>query len=709
MVKPWHCIATISPWHPAENVRVDINACSAALREITGLGDVPREPAMVDLPSMGISLFDGAFGAAVAPGDARFSLSMRALRRSHPWIDATHLASAPVEIRVGRVGDAWPWRRVFRGRVATFSKDNDTLALSSQVDAEPFAAKVLAQVYAGTGGAEGNTDLKDQEKPLIIGHALNVEPVLIDAVDSVYQFSAYGRIQAIDVLYERAADFGPPVADHPSFAALLAAAVPRGAWATCLAEGLIRLGAPAAGVITGDVRGHMVGDATPLRTGSVIAALADIAGVPADLVALETLSALDDDVPFPIGLVLKEQATFADVARRLALPCNYQAGIALDGLFFVTGIGIGEDPDLWLDAQGKSVPQVLEQPQELTVSAPFAKTMFGGGRNWRVHSMEEIAFDADLIPLGRWNPATLYRYGNIVTMPDLSEWIYIGAGATLGNAPPTWPETENAWWENMTPPASATDLTYADGTPIEDLKPAEPGSTVGAPPGTPVGDREATQVISDLDALGGQVIEQAGVLLEHSGKLTSYWQVEAIAGGRAQLRVYSESNGGGGVDIVGDLRVDGNVLISGTVTTNALLDGAVATDKIASNAASKIAYAESGLVYLTNNVEITCATLVVTKDRADSVLKIMVHANARLEDNTNRTNIIRVDGDIVWQTLVQPSGDDTTYATEACVTILAGLAAGSHTVTFSCTITNGATPNASYMNLTFLDVEERKR
>lgn len=685
-----------------------MSACSAALREITGLGDVLREPAMIDLPAMSISLFDGAFGSAVQPGDARFSLQLGALRRSHQWVDGCHMASAPVDIRVGRVGDPWPWRLLFRGRVATFSTTNDVLALSCQVDAEPFAAKVLPATYAGTGGAEGGTDLKDREKPLIIGRALNVEPVLLDAVDSLYQFSAYGPIEAIDALYERASAFGPPVADYPDLASLLAAAVPRGAWATCLAQGMVRLGAPAAGVITADVNGHVVGDASPLRTGSVIAALAAIAGVPVDLLATETLDALDDAVPHPIGIVLQQQATFVDVARRLALPCNHQAGIALDGRFFVTAVTVGEDPALLLDTQGRTAPQVTDA-QELTVTAPFAKTMFGGARNWRVQTMDEIAFDAELLPRGRWDADTLYRYGNIVTLPDLSEWIYIGVGATTGNAPPVWPETENAWWSNMTPPASATDLTYADGTPIEDLKPAEPGSTVGAPPGTPVGDREAMQLLSDLDTLGGQVTEQAGVLLEHSGKLTSYWQVEAIAGGRAQLRVYSDSNGGGGVDIVGDLRVDGNVLISGTVTTNALLDGAVATDKIASNAASKIAYAESGLVYLTNNVEITCATLVVNKDRADSVLKIMVHANARLEDNTNRTNIIRVDGNIVWQSLVQPSGDDTTYATEACVTILGGLSAGTHTVTFSCRITNGATPNASYMNLTFLDVEERKR
>ncbi|WP_211364656.1 hypothetical protein [Sphingobium limneticum] len=56
-----------------------------------------------------------------------------------------------------------------------------------------------------------------------------------------------------------------------------------------------------------------------------------------------------------------------------------------------------------------------------------------------------------------------------------------------------------------------------------------------------------------------------------NGKTAAYWQVESVAGsGRAQLRVVADSNGGGGVDIVGDLRVTGNALISGTVNPEAL-------------------------------------------------------------------------------------------------------------------------------------------
>jgi predicted phage tail protein len=42
-------------------------------------------------------------------------------------------------------------------------------------------------------------------------------------------------------------------------------------------------------------------------------------------------------------------------------------------------------------------------------------------------------------------------------------------------------------------------INYADGTPIEDLKPAEPGATDGAPAGSPVAGRLAETLVDDVD------------------------------------------------------------------------------------------------------------------------------------------------------------------------------------------------------------------
>lgn len=45
----------------------------------------------------------------------------------------------------------------------------------------------------------------------------------------------------------------------------------------------------------------------------------------------------------------------------------------------------------------------------------------------------------------------------------------------------------------------STDVVYEDGTPIEDLKPAEPGATSGAPIGTNIGGRPVVSVLDHVD------------------------------------------------------------------------------------------------------------------------------------------------------------------------------------------------------------------
>lgn len=221
----------------------------------------------------------------------------------------------------------------------------------------------------------------------------------------------------------------------------------------------------------------------------------------------------------------------------------------------------------------------------------------------------------------------------------------------------------------------------------------------------------AASVGLDITALSATVNQQAGVIADRlTGTAAAYIRQEAIAGnGRAQLSIWANGNGGGGVDIVGDVGIHGNLLVLGSVTGSRLVDLGVDTSKIAANAAAKIAYVAVGTVFLVNNVEVTCASLVVTKDRADSVLKISVHANAQLQDNALRVNRIRVNGNIEWTSDHWPAGDDTTRNTEAYAVILAGLPAGNHTITFAALATNATIANFSYMTRTFLDVEERKR
>lgn len=443
------CLAKISPMNPATGSRVDLYVSSANDRNVTGLNGVVWEPAMTASPTLSVSLWQGDFKEPVDTGGASFAVHMGILKMTYANADTYNWAGAPVEVYAEESGTAWPWTARYKGRVSNFSRRNEILSLNSSVQTEPFDKNILTTVYAGTGGAEGGADLKGRLKPLVIGWAKNVEPILIDPVNNVYQFSGYGAIEGVTTLYERAADFGASDGDFATYAALLAASIPAGRWATFLAAGMIRLGAPAAGVITGDIKGHKVGATTPRLTGAVISALATIAGVSTGNIETTTLSALDVAAPYPINLVLADQATFRDMAASLALACNWQSGITLQGKFFVLSVSLSGGEIINLNAQGRSLPQVVTS-DEVEVSVPYYKTIFGANRNWRVQSSDEIAFTAELIDRGTYSGAETYREGNIVTTSDGARWLYTNPTAGSGNAPPALPTTSNAYWSNMT-------------------------------------------------------------------------------------------------------------------------------------------------------------------------------------------------------------------------------------------------------------------
>lgn len=83
---------------------------------------------------------------------------------------------------------------------------------------------------------------------------------------------------------------------------------------------------------------------------------------------------------------------------------------------------------------------------------------------------------------------------------------------------------------------------------------------------TPQEIRDQT-VVTPLQA---SVTTQATAITTLQGRTAAFWNVTAVAGGRAQLSVFADANGGAGVDIVGDLKVNGNLLVTGTVNSTQL-------------------------------------------------------------------------------------------------------------------------------------------
>lgn len=106
--------------------------------------------------------------------------------------------------------------------------------------AAPIAAAVKAPALASA------------PRPFVVGHVCNVEPVLVDPANLVYQLHA-GVLEAIGAVR----DGGVPLrffGDYPDPEWLRdgAQGIPPGSYATCLAEGRIMLGAVPAFRLTAD-------------------------------------------------------------------------------------------------------------------------------------------------------------------------------------------------------------------------------------------------------------------------------------------------------------------------------------------------------------------------------------------------------------------------------------------------------------------------
>lgn len=124
--------------------------------------------------------------------------------------------------------------------------------------------------YGGSGGADGDAAIAGTIKPYGVGPVSNAEPVTVNAVLLLYALSC-SSIAGVDAVR----DGGVPLdfdADYLSYATLAAATVPAGHYATCLAEGFIRLGSKPVFPVTVDFRGDadvILGHATPTTMGAI--------------------------------------------------------------------------------------------------------------------------------------------------------------------------------------------------------------------------------------------------------------------------------------------------------------------------------------------------------------------------------------------------------------------------------------------------------
>ncbi|MDZ7894168.1 MAG: hypothetical protein U5M50_03920 [Sphingobium sp.] len=396
-------------------------------------------PSIVTLPKRQYDFFDGAFGGAIVAPTGQIDVQVDAL----PNLPAMALHDARLRLWRGELGAAFSgYELLIDGRVQDQPTVSDGRAsIAFGVD-DRWLDQPLLAAYAGTGGMEGGADLKGQVKPLLLGAPRYAPGVLIDTVDNVWQLSAYGAIEAVEVTFTRLVRYGAPVGDAADLAALKAMAIGRGQWATCLAQGLVRFGAPPDGPVCFHVRGNNAGG-WARRPGALIGRIGALAGA-SDRISSASLAALDSACPWNLSPRIDGQVTPRDLIQRIAASVNAVAVMGWTGTLYVHPVGIGSAA-LTLAADGSALPPVAEVRQ-LAQAAPFWRLAQQAEVTQTVHAPSDVAFTATPVDRGAYDSTALYREGDIVQLPDQSRWIFIAMTPAAGSLP----ADGNANWARMT-------------------------------------------------------------------------------------------------------------------------------------------------------------------------------------------------------------------------------------------------------------------
>lgn len=465
-------LVQIDGFDPVTGTAVSLRASSVDDSSVCHLNGATWWPALTKLPVLRYDLFDGAFaGQITAP-----SSSLTMATEAWPNFGRYQLADARLRLWTGNVGDPWgSYTLRFDGRVSSQPQIKDYSASIDFAVDDRWLDKALLTTYAGTTGAEGPAALKGQVKPLALGAPRYVAGTLIDSINSVFQVSGYGAVNGFETALERLARFNASIGDYASYAALVAATVPAGAWATANAVGMARFGAPPAGQISFLLQGDAAGtDGWARKPGQLIRRLAILSGGTGKIDDA-SLNALDVARPYNLSLYVDQQTTARDLIQKLAASVNAVAGVSWLGQLFVVPVSIGT-PSVTLAADGSALPPVASV-QQIAIDPPWQKLALTAERTWQVHQLADIAFTAPLLDLGPYDALKTYREGNIVQQQGVS-WLRNSSTAS-SDAPPTLPTTSNTWWKVLGGAGAQVSSSV--------IAPASPRiNDIWAPPGQPV-------------------------------------------------------------------------------------------------------------------------------------------------------------------------------------------------------------------------------
>lgn len=278
--------------------------------------------------------------------------------------------SRNIVVRAG--GKDWPisnFREIFRGKLQQCLATENNISFVVADFATKLDTQLQTNTYEGSGGFEGTEELKGRPKPILLGKCRNIQPVLVDPANLIYQVH-HTAIQAVDALYVNGVTW-TYVASSPT----------SGQWTYNASTGRITLGGstPPSGIVTVDVRGDSGGGYVDTISGIVDRLLRNYADFEdGDLGNLSTWSGTTG---FYFTDEITIQAAMDEIARRSGSWWGMNRSGRVEmyslGSGIASGITITEDDIFSISCQ--------EAP------TPVYKVKVGYGRTWRVMSNDEVA------------------------------------------------------------------------------------------------------------------------------------------------------------------------------------------------------------------------------------------------------------------------------------------------------------------------------
>lgn len=259
---------------------------------------------------------------------------------------------------------------VFIGVVNGIESDEEKINLTIRDNRLKTDQLLQPSDYAGTGGKEGGTDLANTPKPLCFGEVKNLEPILVDAANLIYQVND-GSILSVDGVR----DAGVALTFEADVADITVGTVAVGQFKTQLSGGYIRLGSTPLGRITADVKGSNAGSYVNTAadiTRRILTSYLGSRGFDASEIDSGAFNDLASDLSGAMGIYLTEKVSATDVIDRLINPCGAywtftRLGKITCGMIAVPGDFNLEITDEDVDERGIDIPTIVPPTWKISV------------------------------------------------------------------------------------------------------------------------------------------------------------------------------------------------------------------------------------------------------------------------------------------------------------------------------------------------------